>query len=155
MRKQSKPSFTRLLSDLQSTVREASRRVKSAKMVKSALQSDLAIANKLAGSLRCFAWVNGLSDLRVRYVVALEVDNFKDDARLLALLERVLDAGLVAKPSDDYVTKNYAERSYEFALPNGGSFKVGAELRAEGETCKRVLTGTKMVREETYELVCS
>ena len=134
--------------------REAAKRLAVVKEAKDSIMADAALVEQVGadsgGAVRLY--VSGW-DATLYGAVELIVADLKTDAVLLATLERALAVG-VARPSYDNVNDWQAERVFRFDLPNGGTLKVEANVKADGTACRKVQVGVTTSVVPIYELRC-
>lgn len=139
--------------NLRQDVAYAKDRLAVATAAKNQIAVDLKIANEILDSFECSAhmYVCGVT---ASITCSITVTSFKEDETLLAMLSKADDLAF-ATASNDTVASWIVERAYRFSLPNGGFFTIEARLNEEeAQNCRKVQTGTKLVEEPIYAIVC-
>lgn len=96
-----------------------------------------------------------LSGNVLQVTCAIRVTSFKDDERLVSMLDKAIGLDLEFKVSHDFVTTWTAERSYRFKLPYGGTLIIEARLdEGNATSCRSIQTGVKTTETPIYELIC-
>jgi len=83
-----------------------------------------------------------------------ESDSFKSPEYKAAIsaLNELLE---VECSSTDWTGKSFASRSFSFRSEKHGNITLFFNVPEEGDACKRVKVGTKLVEEAQYEIVCN
>ena len=145
-------TWKELIADAVEQKKGAAARLKAVKAAQGAILADVAVANTVADGARLRLYVDSWH-CNLSAAVELTVADLKTDAALLAMLERALEH-CTARKSHDNVNEWQAERVFSFDLPNGGSLRVEANIKADGVSCRKVVVGTTTKVIPTYELRC-
>ena len=151
------------LKSFEEDVQLARRKLIIAEREKEKLESALALGISIAKPNKAkgvtgyhYVDVMEYSDIaRIQYTVELKVKSLKNDRRLANIMERALDAGLLAKSSQDYVTDSAAERTYYFVSSDHGlRLTIEARVSDDSKTCRKIVTGERLEPVKQYALVC-
>ena len=145
-------TWKELIADAVEAKRGTARRLAEVKENRVPIMADVAIATAIADGASMRMYVDSWG-CKLSAAVELTVADLKTDAALLATLERALAVAEATK-SFDNVNEYQTERVYAFRLPNGGTLRVEANIKADGATCRRVQVGVTTSVTPTYELRC-
>jgi len=145
-------TWKELIADAVEAKRGTARRLAEVKANREPIMADVAVASTIADGASLRLYVDSW-DCKLSAAVELTVADLKADAALLDTLERAL-ALCEATKSYDNVSEWQAERVYAFRLPNGGTLRVEANIKADGATCRKVQVGMTTQVIPTYELRC-
>ena len=147
-----------MMQSLRHDVKAAQERVTAMRTLRVKIDADLKITKKIAGRAYGTAYVAGYqTNLRLAATIHVpELTSLKYDARLLRVLGRAIEFS-EPKGSEDYVSDWIAERTFIFNLPNGGTLRVEARLKDQGDSgtkCRKIQTGVELKETPVYQILC-
>lgn len=164
MAKRKTPSVSTLIAAKRERIKDTQRDISALRThadgIRTVLSMLAPLARKVELETTANVWTHHDVEISLTAYALVTVDSMKDKA-LADLLEIALTIADSSK-TNDYATEHYAQRTFRFArtvqLPTGANVElridIAAELKPDGDTCRRVQVGTKLVEEKIYAIAC-